>query len=138
MIPIDSGLNHFFRLLIDIAKNNSLQISITSLHVWVKLLGSKTLVASAPVAPFIGELLEVCSQRVIKYEALPEDSPNPSIIFLNEDLDTMPERHAFLGNYMRFCKMITERIVQQQPADGKQISELLNRFCKALSTFCKS
>ncbi|KAL8701921.1 MAG: hypothetical protein Q9224_000275 [Gallowayella concinna] len=118
ILPIDCGLNTFFRLLMNIAKNNSLQISITSLHVWVKILGSKTLVASAPVSAFIGELLEVCSQRVIKYEALPEDSPNPSIIFLNEDLDTMPERHAFLGNYMRFCKMITERIVQQQPADA--------------------
>ncbi|KAL8805576.1 MAG: hypothetical protein Q9182_001841 [Xanthomendoza sp. 2 TL-2023] len=118
IIPIDCGLDAFFRLLMNVAKNNSLQISITSLHVWVKILGSKTLVASAPVSGFIGELLEVCSQRVIKYEALPEDSPNPSIIFLNEDLDTMPERHAFLGNYMRFCKMITERIVQQQPADA--------------------
>ncbi|KAL8735589.1 MAG: hypothetical protein Q9166_000758 [cf. Caloplaca sp. 2 TL-2023] len=118
LIPNNSGLDKFLRLLINIAKNSSLQISITALHVWVKILGSKTLVASAPVASFVSELLEICSQRVIKYEALPENSPNPSIIFLNEDLDTMPERHAFLGNYMRFCKMITERIVQQQPADA--------------------
>ncbi|KAL9000828.1 MAG: hypothetical protein Q9169_000582 [Polycauliona sp. 2 TL-2023] len=96
----------------------SLQVSVCALHAWVKILGSETLVALPPVASFVGELLEVCSQRVIKYEALPEDSPDPSVIFLNEDLDSMPERHAFLGNYMRFCKMITERIIQQSPADA--------------------
>ncbi|KAL8695366.1 MAG: hypothetical protein Q9218_000125 [Villophora microphyllina] len=118
LITIEGGLDSFFGLLINIAKNNSLQVSITALHVWVKILGSEKLVASAPVGPRIAELIEVCSQRVIKYEALPEDSPNPSIVFLNEDLDTMPERHAFLGNYARFCKMIVERIVQQQPADA--------------------
>ncbi|KAL8737698.1 MAG: hypothetical protein Q9181_001416 [Wetmoreana brouardii] len=118
LIPDEDGLDSFFGLLMNIAKNNSLQVSITVLHVWVKVLGSEKLVASAPVASRVGELLEVCTQRVIKYEALPEDSPNPSIIFLNEDLDTMPERHAFLGNYMRFCKTIVERIVQQQPADA--------------------
>lgn len=118
LIPFDSGLDSFLRLLIQVARNNSLQVSITALHVWVKILGSDTLASSSTVTSLIGELLEVCSQRVIKYEALPDDSPNPSIIFLNEDLDTMPERHAFLGNYMRFCKTIVERIVQQQPADA--------------------
>ncbi|KAI4290375.1 MAG: hypothetical protein L6R35_000339 [Caloplaca aegaea] len=118
LIPIDSGLDSFLRLLVQVARNNSLQVSITALHVWVKILGSDMLASSSPVTSIIGELLEVCSQRVIKYDALPNDSPNPSVIFLNEDLDTMPERHAFLGNYMRFCKTIVERIVQQQPADA--------------------
>ena len=118
LIPTDSSLNSFLRLLINVASNNSLQVSITALHVWVKILGSDKLASSAPVTSLIAELLEVCSQRLIKYEALPHDSSNPSIIFMNEDLDTMPERHAFLGNYMRFCKTIVERIVQQQPADA--------------------
>ncbi|KAI4193844.1 MAG: hypothetical protein LQ346_003811 [Caloplaca aetnensis] len=118
LVPIDGSLESFLRLLIHIAKNNSLQVSITSLHVWIKILSSDKLASSAPVMSLIGELLEVCSQRVIRYEALPEDSPNPSIVFLNEDIDTMPERHAFLGNYLRFCKTIVERIVQQQPTDA--------------------
>lgn len=118
LIAVEGGLDNFFRLLINIAKNNSLQVSITALHVWSKVLGSEKLVSTTPVAPHIGELLEICSQRVIRYEALPEDSPNPSVIFLNEDLDTMPERHAFLGNYSRFCKMIVGSIVRQQPADA--------------------
>ena len=118
MLPIEDGLESFFRLLVIISRNDSLQVSITALHVWSKILGSKELLTSAPVTLYVGELLEICSQRVIKHEALPEDSSNPSIILLNEDLDTMPERHAFLGNYSRFCKMIVERIVRQQPADA--------------------
>ncbi|KAI4260922.1 MAG: hypothetical protein LQ352_000077 [Teloschistes flavicans] len=118
LIFVEGDLDSFFGLLINIAKNNSLQVSITALHVWVKILGLEKLVASPSIGTRVAELLEICSQRVIKYEALPEDSPNPSVIFLNEDLDTMPERHAFLGNYARFCKTIVERIVQQQPADA--------------------
>lgn len=118
LVPVNDGLESFLRLLVNVAKNNSLQVSITAMHVWVKVLSSEKLASSTPVASFIAELLEVCSQRVIKYEALPDDSRNPSMIFLNEDLDTTPERHAFLGNYMRFCKTIVERIVQQQPADA--------------------
>ncbi|KAI4127619.1 MAG: hypothetical protein LQ338_003114 [Usnochroma carphineum] len=118
LLPVDSSLDSFLRLLINIARNNSLQVSITALHVWVKILSSDKLASSTPVTSLIGELLEVCSQRMIKYDALPDDSSNPSIIFLNQDLDTMPERRAFLGNYKRFCKTIVERIVQQQPADA--------------------
>ena len=30
----------------------------------------------------------------------------------------MPERHAFLGNYARFCRQIVEMIVERQPADA--------------------
>ncbi|KAL9602933.1 MAG: hypothetical protein Q9219_001458 [cf. Caloplaca sp. 3 TL-2023] len=118
LLPNDSSLASFLRLLVSVAKNNSLQISITALHVWVKVLSSDKLAFLPPVAALLPELLEICSQRMIRYEALPDDSQNPTIIFLNEDLDTMPERHAFLGNYMRFCKTIVERIVQQQPADA--------------------
>ncbi|KAL8893153.1 MAG: hypothetical protein Q9215_000159 [Flavoplaca cf. flavocitrina] len=118
LVPIDSSFSVFLRLLINIAKNHSLQVSVCAMHAWVKILSSEALVSSPPVASSVGELLEVCSQRVIKYEALPEHHPDPSVIFLNEDFDSMPERHAFLGNYMRFCKMITERIVQQSPADA--------------------
>lgn len=30
----------------------------------------------------------------------------------------MPERHAFLGNYSRFCTQVVEQVVQQQPIDA--------------------
>ena len=66
----------------------------------------------------MGDLLDTCSQRLVKYEAFPQDSNHPSILFLNEDIETTPEKHAFLGNYSRFCNNIVELLVQQQPIDA--------------------
>lgn len=49
---------------------------------------------------------------------MPEDCQNPSVLFLNEDLDTIPERHAFLGNYRRFCSTIVEHITKRRPFEA--------------------
>lgn len=117
-ISRENDLGSFFDLLLSIVKNKSLHVSIPALHLWVKLLSSEKIGGSPAVTARIGELLETCSHRMIRYEALPEDSPNPSIVFLNQDVDTMPERHAFLGNYSRFCNQIVESIVQKQPVDA--------------------
>ena len=70
------------------------------------------------VMNLIAPLLETCSQRLLRYEALPEDSNHPSIMFLNEDVDTTPERHAFLGNYARFCNQVVQSIVTKRPFDA--------------------
>ena len=117
-IPENSDLSGFFGLLLSIVKSQSLHVSIPALHLWVKLLNSEKIGSSPAVTNLIPDLLETCSHRLIRYEALSEDSSNPSITFLNEDVDTMPERHAFLGNYTRFCNQIVETIVQAQPVDA--------------------
>ena len=117
-VPEDSNLGRFFDLLMDIMKNPSLHVSIPALHLWVKLLNSDKISNSPAVMALASDLLETCSQRLIRFEALPEDSKNPSILFLNEDVDTMPEKHAFLGNYARFCNQVVEAVVQKQPIDA--------------------
>ena len=111
-------LGAFFGLLLTIAEDQSLNVSISALHLWTKLLSSEIYAGLPALTALSSQLLELCSQRSIRYEALPEDSDNPCIAFLKEDFDTMPERHAFLGNYARFCKEIVMRIVEQQPADA--------------------
>lgn len=118
LIAEKCDLSTCFNLLITIMKAQSLHTSIPALHLWVKLLSSEHYGRSAAVTSLAGELLEVCSQRMLRYESLPENSTNPSIIFLNEDVESMPERHAFLGNYARFCHQIVEMIVERQPADA--------------------
>lgn len=133
LIPQDSDLGSFFDLLLSIVKNQSLHVSIPALHLWVRLLGSSIIGSSPAVTIRIGELLEICSHRLLRYEALPENSTNPSIKFLNTDVDTMPERHAFLGNYTRFCNQIVEIIVQLQPVDAlnhilEQADHVLNHL----------
>lgn len=117
-LPEGSNLAGFLVLLLDIMKNQSLHVSIPALHLWVKLLSSDNIGDSPAIMPLIRELLETCSHRLVRYESLPEDSDNPSILFLSEDVDTMPEKHAFLGNYARFCNQMVEYIVQKQPIDA--------------------
>jgi hypothetical protein len=84
----------------------------------VKLLSSDKIGNSLAIMALISDLLETCSNRLVRFESLPMDSSNPSIVFLNEDVDTIPERHAFLGNYARFCNQIVELVVQKQPIDA--------------------
>ena len=117
-LPEESDLSGFVSLLMSVMKNDSLQVSIPALHLWVKLLSSDIIAKSPAVQAVIGDLLETCSHRLVRYEALPQDTNNPSLIFLNEDIETMPERHAFLGNYARFCNQVVELVVQQQPIDA--------------------
>ena len=117
-LPDGSDLDGFVDLLMSVMKNDSLQVSIPALHLWVKFMHVEVISEAAAVQRIIPSLLETCSQRLIRYEALPRDSSHPSIIFLNEDIETVPERHAFLGNYARFCNQIVERVVQQQPIDA--------------------
>lgn len=118
LVTDNCNLSSCYDLLITIVKAQSLHVSIPALHLWVKLLSSEHYSRSASITALAGELLEVCSQRMLRYESLPEDSTDPSIVFLNEDVDTIPERHAFLGNYSRFCHQVVEMIVERQPADA--------------------
>ena len=117
-VPEGTNLGGFFDLLLNVMRDESLHVSIPALHLWVKLLSSDKIGNSPAIMALIRDLLETCSQRLVRFESLPMDSSNPSIIFLNEDVDTMPERHAFLGNYARFCNQIVELVVQKQPIDA--------------------
>ena len=78
----------------------------------------------------------------VKYESLPEGS-NSSLLFLAEDLDTIPERHAFLGNYRRFCSSIVESMVRKRPMEAFQfilsrVDTFLNELQAEQSIFqCK-
>ena len=117
-LPGEADLRAFLALLLEVAKSQSLQVSISALHLWAKLLGINGIATSPATLSLVGEVLETCSQRLVKYEVFPQDSTHPSILFLNEDIETIPERHAFLGNYSRFCHQIVELIVEQQPIDA--------------------
>jgi exportin-5 len=55
---------------------------------------------------------------LIRYESLPEDTEDPTLMLLLEDTDTIPERHAFLGNYRRYSSQVIEAIVQLKLSDA--------------------
>lgn len=112
------NLTFFFHLLISVIQNQSLTVSIPVLHVWCKLLASERIGNTDLVTGLIPPLLSICTERLIRWESLPADSDNPTVVFLNEDIDTVPERHAFVGNYRRYCSSIIETIVQKRPQDA--------------------
>lgn len=117
-IPEDCDLPNLLNLFLAIGQSQSFVISIPILVTWTRLLRSNTIGASPTMTPLIGPLLELCSSRLIRYESMPEDSDDPSLIFLLEDIDTIPERHAFLGNYRRYCVQIIEFIVRQNKSEA--------------------
>jgi exportin-5 len=117
-VPEGSDLPGMFQLLYDICRNPSLVVSIPVLHCWTKLLRSRIVRDSSTVTSMVGGLLETCCARLIRYEVFPEDSQDVTILFLNEDIDTTPERHAFLGNYRRFCADVIDVLVRRTPVEA--------------------
>ncbi|KAA8913607.1 armadillo-type protein [Sphaerosporella brunnea] len=117
-LPNGIDLAGFLSLAFLISSHESLAISIPTMNLWTRILRSDILSHLDAVQRFTPQLLELVAARLIRYECLEEDSTNPSLVFLDEDLDTIPERHAFLGNYRRFCCSIVESITRRQPFEA--------------------
>lgn len=117
-IPEDCDLPNLLNLFLSIVRSESLIVSIPVLVTWTRLLRSEAVGGSLTVDPLIAPLLEICSSRLIRYESLPENSDDPCVIFLLEDIDTIPERHAFLGNYRRYSVQVIELIVRRKHSDA--------------------
>ena len=117
-LPDNADINNFLQLLVEMLRNESLHVSIPVLHLWAQLLQPSKISNSDAVLNMMGPLLEICSQRLLRFEALPEDATVPVLVFLREDLDTVPERHAFLGNYARFCRDVVDAIVFKRPLEA--------------------
>jgi exportin-5 len=124
-IPPDAASSEFLQLLVQVVQHQSLMVSIPVLVTWTRLFGSKTVGHTDLVTPMIAPLLETCCSRLVRYENLPENSEDPTFLFLLEDTDTLPERHAFLGNYRRYSSHVIEHIVQLKLVDA--ISHILGR-----------
>ncbi|PLB38415.1 karyopherin MSN5 [Aspergillus candidus] len=117
-IDPNMNLHIFFQLLIRVVQHQSLTVSIPVLHVWSKLLASERVGNTDLVNGLTPPLLGICTERLIRWESLPSDSDNPTVAFLFEDIDTVPERHAFVGNYRRYCSSIIEIIVLKRPQEA--------------------
>lgn len=115
----------FFNFMIDIMQHQSLTVSIPVLHLWSRLLNIQKIGNSEFVVGQTPIFLNVCTARLIRWESLPTDSEDPTVQFLVEDIDTIPERHAFVGNYRRYCSSIIETITQKRPREA--VREILGR-----------
>ncbi|EPE34431.1 ARM repeat-containing protein [Glarea lozoyensis ATCC 20868] len=117
-IPEDCDLPNLLNLFLAITQSQSFVVSIPLLVTWTRLLRSETIGGSPTMSPLIAPLLELCSSRLIRYDSMPDDTDDPSFVLLLEDIDTIPERHAFLGNYRRYSTTIIELIVRQKQSEA--------------------
>ncbi|KAM0380843.1 hypothetical protein ACHAPY_005038 [Fusarium culmorum] len=124
-LPAEAAKDEFLGLLVQIVQHQSLMVSIPVLVTWTRLLSNRLIGPGEHVSPLIPPLLETCSSRLVRYENLPEDTQDPTFLYLMEDTDTVPERHAFLGNYRRYSSQIIEAVVQLKLVDA--IPHILNR-----------
>jgi exportin-5 len=137
-----SGINLplFLDFLVAIFRHESLTVSIPILHSFSRLLASEKLGNVELSSSLLAPLLETCTQRLVRWESLPEGSDDPTMMFLNEDIDTIPERHAFVGNYRRYCSSVIEIIVQKLPHDAiphilSGVDAVLNNLYQGIPPF---
>lgn len=131
-IPQGTNIQGFLELLMLVVQSQSLVVSIPILLTWTRLLSHRALGPAAADMPFIVNLLNLCSSRLLRYENLPEDTEDPIYVLLLEDTDTIPERHAFLGNYRRYCCSVIESIVNLKVSET--FFHILGRAEHALNT----
>ncbi|KAF2148856.1 hypothetical protein K461DRAFT_232319 [Myriangium duriaei CBS 260.36] len=110
----------FYQFAIDIFKSNSLLVSIPVLHNL-----SQTLAIKQPkIIPIIqqgaSQMFDTCVERMIKFESLSKDTEHPILSYLRDDFETMPEMHAFLGNYRRYCSKVVEHLSEERPISAVQ------------------
>lgn len=118
LIPPSADIQPFLEFLLQVVQSQSLVVSIPVLVTWTRLLSHRALGPSIVKTHLVGPLLELCSSRLVRYESLPEETPDPTLILLMEDTDTIPERHAFLGNYRRYSSQVIESIVELTLSDA--------------------
>lgn len=109
-----------FDLLLTVLQHKSLIVSIPVLHSWNRLMSVQDGMIIDYVMQALGTLIQTCSKRLLRYESLSEGYDNEIVGYLNDDFDTTPERHAFLGNYRRYCVNIIQAIARSRPMEALQ------------------
>ncbi len=116
--PSMEEFGNLFGIYLSMAQSPSLTISISALAGCSRFLRIASIAKSPAMTPLMGPLLELCSARLVRYESMPADCGDPSLMLLLEDIDTMPERHAFLGNYRKICSLVIETMIRQKSPEA--------------------
>ena len=117
-VPGDAAVDSFLHLMVQVVQHQSLMVAIPAVVTWTKLLRNKEIQPGERFSAMVGPLLEVSVSRLVRFEHRPEDTNDPSLLVLMEDTDTLPERHAFLGNYRRYTAQVIEAIVELKLFDA--------------------
>ena len=85
------NISFLLHLLVSVIQHQSLTVSIPVLHAFSKLMASERIGNMDVVTSLVPSLLGICTERLVRWESMPADSENPTVVFLNEDIDTTPE-----------------------------------------------
>ncbi len=132
VLQTNNDASAFFDLLLLVLQHKSLHVSIPVLHSWTKLMAAHNSAIVDVVIKALGVLIQTCSTRMLRYESVSEDSEDETVQFLFDDFDTMPERHAFLGNYRRYCVTVIQTIARTRPLEA--LSHVLGQMQEMLET----
>lgn len=130
-----NSVNPLLDLLALAFQSESLIVSIPALHSFTKLLVTKNADLSQAMGQRVALLLGICSQRLIRYEVFLEESEMAIVTYLNEDFETLPELHAFLGNYRRYCVSIIEGIACAMPQEA--VTYILDQTVQLVGTISR-
>ncbi|KAK9453335.1 armadillo-type protein [Dipodascopsis uninucleata] len=127
-LSADIDLKGYLELVFATTQHESLIISGLSLQFWGSLLRAEHLARRPEAESIFPRLLELAATRIIRYESV-EDEENITKRFLELDFDSVPEQHAFLGNYRRFIDDIARLIVCRMPINALiWLDERLDKF----------
>lgn len=137
---VDQDTSPFLEFMVEICRHESLIVSIPTTHAWAKILGSGKWRKSSSVAACVGPLLQFASQRTIQYDLLGEESEEPAVVFVNDEIELSTERSGFFISYRRLCYQIIELIcythmTQAIPYLVSQVDTELDRLQQIDSTF---
>jgi len=121
-------LASYTQLLLMIARHPSPLVSYNALLLCSKFVKNLT---SDPIMASLEPLLEVCGDRLASFELIEYPTPEQAIMlrFLDADFDSLPERHAFAGNFRRVAADLVRIIVSMRPVDAIQwIQVRMSRF----------
>lgn len=101
-------------------QHNSLMISGMSNNFWCSLLRDDRLNNHPDVSEKLVEMLQIASARLLNFEDARVVMLKGSEIqmYLDLDLENLPELHAFCSNYMRFAFDIARMVVFKEPRDA--------------------
>ena len=104
----DLDVSAFLQFMIHVARHDSLIVSIAAIHSWERLFTMPAWRRTDVVSSCVSSLLGMVLPRLIQYDQMPDDTDEPAVVFVAEEIEIFPERQGFFLNYRRLCGSVIE------------------------------
>lgn len=108
-LPKEASLKQYLFLVLQTTNNSSLVVSGMSLQFWCSVLRVNKLNSRPEIQELLPQLLEIASERCIKFDDVGDD--HIARRFVTLEFDSESEIQVFLGNYRKFMEDIVRLVV---------------------------